>query len=327
MVAKKKKAVLKKIIKKKPFAKKPAKKSLARKFYAKKSKKAVKFGNKIPALKLGLEIPTSEMDDLIVNLAGEDILPLVNLLRGRENVSEFAIAEKLNVTVNQVRNMLYRLHKSNLVTFTRKKDKKKGWYIYYWTLAIKNIKEALFMQKKRQLADFQERIAKESFGKFYVCPGKCARMTMEDAMEADFHCPECGQLMTEQDNKRTVENLQRRIDEISAEIKIEEDLRAAETARLIAKAKKSAARKPAKKAKKVVKKAAVKPVKKAVPKKAVKKVVKKIVRKPVKKTAPNIIKKAVKKAVKKVIVKKPLTQKKTEKKSFFGKLFAKKKKK
>lgn len=335
MVAKKKKTILRKILKKikkpvikaKPVKKyvvkpKPVKKSFSKQkpsksIFKKAKKRVMKFSNKIPAQKMELEIPTREMDDLIVNLAGEDILPLVNLLRGRENVSEFAIAEKLNVTVNQVRNMLYRLHKSNLVTFTRKKDKKKGWYIYYWTLAIKNIKEALFMQKKKQLADFQERIAKESFGKFYVCPGKCARMTMEDAMEADFHCPECGQLMTEQDNKRTVENLQRRIDEISAEIKIEEDLRAAETARLVAKAKKSAARKPAKKVRKVV----TKEVKKAAPKaakKAVKKVVKKIVKKPVKK--------AVKKVVKKIIVKKAV-KKPVKTTGFFGKLFAKKKKK
>lgn len=328
MVSKKKKAVLKKVLKKNPvvkkIVKKPVNKLSVNKSPVKRAKRTVKFGNKIPAQKLGLEIPTREMDDLIVNLAGEDILPLVNLLRGRENVSEFAIAEKLNVTVNQVRNMLYRLHKSNLVTFTRKKDKKKGWYIYYWTLAIKNIKEALFMQKKKQLTDFQERLAKEADGKFYVCPVKCSRMTMEDAMEADFHCSECGQLMTEQDNKRTVENLQRRIDEISVEIKTEEDLRAVETARLVARAKKSAARKPVRKsAKKAVKKEVVKPAKavvKKIVKKAKKKAVVKAMKKPVKKVVKKIVKKAAPKAVKKA-VKKGIVKKK----SFFGKLFAKKK--
>lgn len=324
MAQKKKKTVLRKILKKiKTPSAKPLKKPLSKpskSIFKKAKKRVMKFSNKIPAQKTELEIPTREMDDLIVNLAGEDILPLVNLLRGRENVSEFAIAEKLNVTVNQVRNMLYRLHKSNLVTFTRKKDKKKGWYIYYWTLAIKNIKESLFQQKRKQLADFQEKLAKESFGKFYVCPGKCARMTMEDAMEADFHCTECGQLMTEQDNKRTVENLQRRIDELSAEIKIEEDLRAAETARLAAKAMKSAARKPAKK--KIMKKV----VKKAAPKKAVKKAVKKVVKKIAKKAVHKAPKKAVKKAVKKIAVKKPAAQK-PEKKGFLSRIFAKKKKK
>lgn len=356
MASKKKNNVLRKIMKKKPVVKtpvklfkrnemrfgtqvtKPAKNSSkfpvkrAKKKAFKFSKKALmKYSRKISPQKDEPGLSIREIDDLVVNMAGEDILPLVNLLRGRENVSEFAIAEKLNVTVNQVRNMLYRLHKSNLVTFTRKKDKKKGWYIYYWTLAMKNIKEALFSQKKRQLVDFQERLAKETEGKFYVCPGKCARMTMEDAMEADFHCPECGQLMTEQDNKRTVENLQKRIDELSAEIKIEEDIRAVELEKMIIRARKSAARKPARKA---VKKAVVKPVKKAAKKavkkaapKAAKKSVKKIVRKPVKKAVPKAVKKAVKKVVKKIIVRKPAAKKKSEKKGFLSRIFAKKKKK
>ncbi|MFA5887400.1 MAG: hypothetical protein WC852_01680 [Candidatus Nanoarchaeia archaeon] len=276
-----------------------------------------------PFKKGDIVLTTTEIDDLVVNFAGEDVLPLVTLLKGKENVSEFVIADRLNVTVNQVRNMLYRLHKSNLVTFTRKKDKKKGWYIYYWTLAMKNIKDALFNQKKKQLAEFHEKLAKENTGKFYVCPVKCARLTMEDAMEADFHCPECGQLLTEQDNKRTIENLDRRIAELSAEIKLEEDARAAEALRLLEKAKRASARAVKKKpVKKVVKKAVKKaPVKKSA-KKAVKKVVKKIVKKPVKK-AP------VKKAVKKIIVKKIIKKisGKPQKKGFLGLLFAKKKKK
>jgi len=276
----------------------------------KKSNKKLFLKKDKPFKKGDIVLTTTEIDDLVVNFAGEDVLPLVTLLKGKENVSEFVIADRLNVTVNQVRNMLYRLHKSNLVTFTRKKDKKKGWYIYYWTLAMKNIKDALFNQKKRQLVDFQEKLAKENTGKFYVCPVKCARLTMEDAMEADFHCPECGQLMTEQDNKRTIENLDRRIAELSAEISVEEQARAVEAARLLEKAKRASAR--------TVKKA----VKKKAVKKIVKKAVKKIVKKPVKKSP---VKKAVKKIIVKKIIKKPVS--KPQKKGFFGKLFAKKKKK
>ena len=144
--------------------------------------------------------------------------------------------------------------------------------------------------------------------------------------EADFHCPECGQLLTEQDNKRTIENLDRRIAELSAEIKVEEDARAAEVARLLEKAKRASARDVKKKpVKKVVKKAVKKAVKKLV-KKPVKKVIKKVVKKIVKKPAK---KAPVKKPVKKVVVKKIIKKisAKPQKKSFFGKLFAKKKKK
>src|SRR3989338_9156756 len=78
-----------------------------------------------------MKITLKSLEDLVITIVGEDVLPLVRILWGKNNISEFKIAEMLNVTVNQVRNMLYRLNEQNLVDFIRKKDKKKSWYIYY----------------------------------------------------------------------------------------------------------------------------------------------------------------------------------------------------
>ena len=50
---------------------------------------------------------------------------IVDLLYGKANVNEFLIAKKLNVTINQARNILYKLGDEGLVSFIRKKDKKK----------------------------------------------------------------------------------------------------------------------------------------------------------------------------------------------------------
>ena len=80
------------------------------------------------------------IDILVSELVGEEVIPLVRELKNKKNVSEFKLAEKLKKEVNVARNMLYRLHEANLVTFTRKKDKVKGGYIYYWTLRTKRIK-------------------------------------------------------------------------------------------------------------------------------------------------------------------------------------------
>lgn len=332
-MAKKSKPVKKSV---KKAAKKPVKKArlLIKKKLRKplhkpkfsRAKKAPKPVQKMPKDALKGKAPSGEIEDMVVSLAGEDVLPLVVLLRGRENVSEFAIADRLNITVNQVRNMLYRLHKSNLVTFTRKKDKKKGWYIYYWTLDVKKLEDALFQQKKRQLAEFVEKLSKEERGKFFVCQGKCVRLTMEDAMEAEFHCPECGQLLVEQDNKRTIDNIKRRIEELSVEIKAEEERLAAEFVKLMAR-RRVVRKKPVKKAvkKKVVKKKIVKKIVKKAAKKPLKKVMKKVkkaVKKPVKKAVKKkIVKKAAKKAPAKKAVKRKVVKKvvkKAVKKGFFS---------
>ena len=238
------------------------------------------------------KLTSKEIDDLIINLIGEEVLPLVGQLKNKVNVSEFKLAEYLNITVNQVRNMLYRMHQHNLVTFIRKKDKKKGWYIYYWTMNETYLREALLNFMKRKLEDFKQKLEKEMIGNYFICPNKCTRLALEQAMEQEFHCQECGELMQQQDNSRTIDNIKTRINELMEEIMVHTP-------------------------KHVVKKVVVekKPVvaKKVVPVKQVKKAVKKVAKKmPVVK--------------KKQVVKKPLPlQKKLVTKTKASKILSRKK--
>ena len=73
---------------------------------------------------------------IVEDLIGKHAVPLIDLLTGKKDINEFNIAKKLNLTINQTRNILYRLSDYGLVSFIRKKDKRKGWYIYFWTLNI-----------------------------------------------------------------------------------------------------------------------------------------------------------------------------------------------
>jgi len=251
-----------------------------------------------------MKLSINQINELIINIAGDDVPPLIALLKNRKNVSEFKLADDLNITVNQIRNMLYRLHKHNLVHFNRKKDKKKGWYIYYWTLNLNNTKIALLNFKKQQLEDFKGRLDKEQGGIFYVCPNRCRRYAMDTAMELDFRCQECGELVSEQDNSRTIVNIKDRIKELELEVANAE----------LFEAKKFAIHGAKPKVKKTAKKAtagvsAKIAVVKKVPKKAVKKVPKKAVKKVPKKAVKKVVKKAVKKTAKKAPAKKSILKK------------------
>ncbi len=288
-----------------------------------------------------MKLTNKEIDDVVISLAGDDTPPLIAILRNKKNISEFRLAERLNVTVNQIRNMLYRMHKHNLVTFTRKKDKKKGWYIYYWTLDMKNLNDARYDLKKKQLRDFNERLGKEEGSNFYVCPNKCTRLTMEAAMEVDFKCQECGSLMAPQENKRTIDNIRQRIAEIEADLKKDDDNRRLETEKKAKKAKRILAAerkaeeekklKEQKKAERIVRRAALAAKREAEARKKVKKTAKKAVKKAVpkkavKKAVPKKAPKAAKKSVKKTVKKAPKPAKKPaakpEKKGIFSKLKA-----
>lgn len=164
-----------------------------------------------------MRISNKTVDDVIREVAGEDVVPLVNLIKKKKNISEFKIAELMKVNVNVVRNMLYRLYHKNLVSFVRKKDKKKGWYIYYWTFNAKRIGPLLDEIKKKRVEKLQEWIEREKNNFFFNCPGGCMRLDFEKAMDYGFKCPECGTLMLQENNSKKIKDLEDEIRALSGE--------------------------------------------------------------------------------------------------------------
>jgi transcription initiation factor TFIIE subunit alpha len=147
--------------------------------------------------------------DVITHVVGDDVLPVVKYLQDRKNVSEFKIAESIKQEVNATRNMLYRLHTHNLVTYVRKKDRQKGWYISYWTFNKRRIKDLQRNNDAEELSKLRERLEKEEQNQnsYFICPSLCMRLDFEEATNLDYKCPECGQLLRHQDNTKTISNL------------------------------------------------------------------------------------------------------------------------
>lgn len=186
------------------------------------------------------------VDDVVIEVAGSDVLPLVKALRNKTNVSEFKLATNIKKEINVTRNMLYRLYDNNLVSFNRKKDKKKGWYIYYWTFNLRRVKDLVKDIKKQKFEKLGERLEREKTVQFYICPNKCMRLDFEQAHDYQFKCPECGILLGIEDNTQKIKELEAEMVNLEAELKtILEEPKAAAPA----KAKPKPKAKPKKKAK------------------------------------------------------------------------------
>lgn len=165
-----------------------------------------------------LNLDKSKLKELIVNLVGPEALVVVEQLLKRRNVSEFTISEKLKLSINQFRNIIYKLDTFNLVSSTRKKDKQKGWYVYYWTFHPERLKKLYWELKRRKLAKFKKRLEAEKSIEFYVCPNKDVRVPLTEAMELNFRCPECGKLLQE-DKSNTLKNLTSEVEKLENELK------------------------------------------------------------------------------------------------------------
>ena len=71
------------------------------------------------------------LKEIIDYSAGKLAENITIILSTKKYVNEFLIAKKIGLTINQTRNILYKLSDSGLVSSIRKKDKKKGWFTYF----------------------------------------------------------------------------------------------------------------------------------------------------------------------------------------------------
>ena len=159
------------------------------------------------------------IEQVVSESVGEDAIKIVRTLKNKKNVSEFQIAENIKIEVNTIRNILYRLYHENLVTFIRKKDKIKGWYIYYWTFNPKRIKDLMHQLKKRKLEKLKERIVRERATDFYICKNNCIRLDFDQATEFEFKCPECSSLLHQEDNTKIIGEIEKQIKDLEKEVK------------------------------------------------------------------------------------------------------------
>ncbi|MFH1316963.1 MAG: hypothetical protein ABII01_05585 [Candidatus Woesearchaeota archaeon] len=155
--------------------------------------------------------------EVLSEIVGSDTIPLVMYLKNKKNISEFKIAESIKQEVNITRNMLYRLYDLNLVTFIRKKDKVKGWYIYYWTFNPKRVKYLVHDIKVKKLDGLKERLKRENQSNFFICQNKCIRLDFDQVTEFEYKCPECGELMHEDDKVGKIKEIEIQIKKLEKE--------------------------------------------------------------------------------------------------------------
>ncbi len=166
-----------------------------------------------------MKLTNKIVEDVVIEVAGEDVVPLVKNLKNKKNVSEFKLAENIKKEVNEIRNMLYRLYDANLVSFIRRKDKKKGWYIYYWTFNQKRIKYLVNDLKKKKLERLKERLEREQESTFFICQKNCIRLDFEQATSFSFKCPECGELVNQEDNSEKIKKIEEDIKTLQKSLK------------------------------------------------------------------------------------------------------------
>lgn len=158
--------------------------------------------------------------EVVSLLVGKQAEPLVDLLDNKKYINEFLIAKKLNLTINQTRNILYKIADYGLVSSIRKKDKRKGWYTYFWKIETLKSLEYLREMLLKKIENLNNQIKSRESKTFYVCSVCHVEYNEENALIRDFTCPECGEIFVKADNSKVLKELKKEDEKFKKQLEL-----------------------------------------------------------------------------------------------------------
>ncbi len=160
------------------------------------------------------------LKEVLFIVAGKQADGMADLLNNNKHVNEFSIAKKLGITINQARNILYKIADKGLVSSIRKKDKRKGWYTYFWKIEALKALEFFRDSLLKKIEQLNNQIKSRESKQFYLCEKCNLEFNEENALLYDFTCRECGNVFVLKDNSKVIKDFKKEL------VKIEGDLKA-----------------------------------------------------------------------------------------------------
>ncbi len=126
------------------------------------------------------------------------------LLEGK--ITDEEISEEIELRLNIVRKILYRLYDAGLASYKRSKDPETQWYTYRWKFEKDKVIDIITKKFEENSREMEESLAYEEDNMFFSCINGC-RYKFEEASEYNFVCPECEKTLEYQDNSSLITEL------------------------------------------------------------------------------------------------------------------------
>ena len=160
------------------------------------------------------------LKEIVVIVVGKQAEEIAELLNSKKYINEFLIAKKLEITINQTRNILYKISDYGLISSIRKKDKRKGWYTYFWKLEILKSLEFLRNILRKKIDQINYQIKSRETKEFYICERCNIEFNEENALLNNFTCNECGDIFIIRDSTKLLRELRRNLDKLNKKLEL-----------------------------------------------------------------------------------------------------------
>ncbi len=166
------------------------------------------------------------LKDAVNLIAGKQAEDIVDLLDTTKHVNEFILAKKLDLTINQTRNILYKMSDYRLVSSIRKKDKKKGWYTYFWKIEVLKSLEFVRNNIIKKINQLENQVKRREANRFYLCKRCNIELNEENSLLHGFMCRECGDVLMLKDNTKVIREMKKNVEKLKKDLSfVEEEIK------------------------------------------------------------------------------------------------------
>lgn len=153
------------------------------------------------------------IDEEMVNILNEEIE------QSYEEAKEDETQEIPRIALKEVRKSLYKLNERSLARYRRVRDRETGYFVYYWSPIYERILDLIISRRKQSIKKLRQRLDYEQRNLLYVCDEGHTPVPFSDAFELGFICTTCSKELSQKDNTKTIEFLEKKIEELDRELK------------------------------------------------------------------------------------------------------------
>ncbi len=153
--------------------------------------------------------------ELLKAMVGEEAPAIIDILLEYGEMEDNEIAEKLGLRINAVRRTLYRMMELGFVRLESVQEESKVIPTQKWSTSISRIVAALERRKRLTLERLMNKLKElEKEGTVFVCRKCKVKLTLDEAFEENFVCPNCGEMLESVDSSEIAAVLEKIIERV-----------------------------------------------------------------------------------------------------------------
>lgn len=180
-----------------------------------------------------------QLNDIMLKLTDNITVKVLNVLLDRKEIIDEEMVNILNeeleqthgeskedetqevprIALKEVRKSLYKLNERSLARYRRVRDRETGYFVYYWSPIYERILDLIISRRKQSIKKLRQRLDYEQRNLLYVCDEGHIPVPFSDAFELGFICTTCGKELSQKDNTKTIEFLEKKIEELDSVLK------------------------------------------------------------------------------------------------------------